>query len=104
MFQRRRSYWFVSSLLLCASPALAAEPSSSAAGAEPSASVVLVLDASSSMLGKIGKATKMSVDVEPAPARLVQVVASGAHSESERLANAQSELSRLPRSEIQTLV
>jgi Ca-activated chloride channel homolog len=61
MFPRMRSHWLVSTLLLCASSAPGAEPGSSAAGAEPSASVVLVLDASSSMLGKIGKASKMSV-------------------------------------------
>jgi len=61
MFPRRKGHWLVSSLLLCASAALAAEPGSTSAGAEPSASVVLVLDASSSMLGKIGKATKMNV-------------------------------------------
>lgn len=61
MFPGIRSYWLVSSLALCASSAWAAEPGSSAAGAEPNASVVVVLDASSSMLGKIGKATKMSI-------------------------------------------
>ncbi|HWO07935.1 MAG TPA: VWA domain-containing protein [Polyangiaceae bacterium] len=61
MFPRRKSYWLVCSLLLCASTTLAAEPGSTSAGAEPSASVVLVLDASSSMLGKLGKATKMNV-------------------------------------------
>lgn len=52
--------WLISSLFVFAT-ASAAEPGSSAVGAEPGASVVLVLDASSSMLGKIGKATKMSV-------------------------------------------
>jgi Ca-activated chloride channel family protein len=61
MLARIRGYWLVSSLVWCASSAWAAEPGSPAAGAEPNASVVLVLDASSSMLGKIGKTTKMSV-------------------------------------------
>ena len=48
-----RSCWGIG-LLLCAGTAGAAEP---AAGA----SVVVVLDASSSMLGKMGKSTKMTV-------------------------------------------
>jgi Ca-activated chloride channel family protein len=61
MFPRMKSYWLASSLWLCATTASAAEPGSPAVGAEPSASVVLVLDASSSMLGKLGKTTKMSM-------------------------------------------
>jgi Ca-activated chloride channel homolog len=61
MFPRRIGRWLVSSLSLCAGTALAAEPGISTTGGESSASVVLVLDASSSMLGKIGKSTKMSV-------------------------------------------
>jgi len=61
MFLRIRSCGVVSLLLWCTSTVWAAEPGSAAAGAEPGASVVLVLDVSSSMLGKIGKTTKMSV-------------------------------------------
>jgi len=61
MFPGMRTFWRVTLLSSCASAAWAAEPGSLPAGAEPSRSVVLVLDASSSMLGKIGKLTKMNV-------------------------------------------
>src|SRR4051812_2542602 len=58
MWKQTRAVRWVLGLLLGTSAAPGAEPSSAPA---TSASVVLVLDASSSMLGAIGKSTKMKV-------------------------------------------
>ena len=60
MWKRTRAVRWAAGLSVAASSAAGAEPSRAPA-TDPSASVVLVLDASSSMLGAIGKSTKMKV-------------------------------------------